>query len=62
MGRILSFTPRDAAGNRPPPAPDTPAAVIIFPGIRYERQKDGSVHGGDSVGAGPVLPRPAPTH
>ncbi|MGN6305480.1 MAG: hypothetical protein ACTHNH_11725 [Mesorhizobium sp.] len=58
MGRILSFTPRTAATNRPPPTVTTPAAVIIFPGVRYEPQS-GS---GPSDPARPPLNKPAPRH
>jgi hypothetical protein len=35
MGIVLSFTPRSAAIKRP--SSKTAAAVVIFPGVRYER-------------------------
>ena len=41
MGMLLSFAPPKAAKAkpRPKPAAGTTASVIIFPGIRYERQR-----------------------
>lgn len=65
MGRVLSFTPRTAAGGRPPSAPGVAGAVIIFPGIRYEPQKGTAGRdddGGTPGGPRPVLPTPAPRH
>ncbi|TIW17003.1 MAG: hypothetical protein E5V65_15895, partial [Mesorhizobium sp.] len=38
MGMVLSFVPRTAPVNRVNHATDTAAAVIIFPGVRYEQQ------------------------
>ena len=39
MATILPFViPR--RGHAPKPAPDGPATVIIFPGVRYERRQD----------------------
>jgi hypothetical protein len=35
MGIVLSFTPRSAAIKKP--SIKTAAAVVIFPGVRYER-------------------------
>lgn len=37
MGAILSFVPRNAARKSAKPLPDGEGAVIIFPGVRYER-------------------------
>lgn len=37
MGMVLSFVPRTAASNRASQTTGTPAAVIIFPGVRYEQ-------------------------
>ncbi|MET0597232.1 MAG: hypothetical protein ABWZ57_05115 [Mesorhizobium sp.] len=37
MGSILSFTPRQAAKPRAAEDGTAAAAVIIFPGVRYER-------------------------
>ncbi|CAM5504057.1 hypothetical protein ATER59S_03718 [Aquamicrobium terrae] len=64
MGRVLSFTPRTAAGVRPPRAPGAAAAIIIFPGIRYEPPKDAAgCDDGDTPGSPkPTFPRPAPRH
>ncbi len=36
MGMVLSFVPRSAPVNRAVQDTGTPAAVIIFPGVRYE--------------------------
>jgi hypothetical protein len=36
MGMVLSFVPRRAPVNRAVQDTGTPAAVIIFPGVRYE--------------------------
>ncbi|MEP9385616.1 hypothetical protein [Mesorhizobium sp. KR9-304] len=38
MGSVLAFAPRDAATNRKPLAAGDTASIVIFPGIRYERQ------------------------
>ncbi|TIS31366.1 MAG: hypothetical protein E5X01_31725, partial [Mesorhizobium sp.] len=38
MGMVLSFVPRAAPVNRVTHDTDTAAAVIIFPGVRYEPQ------------------------
>jgi hypothetical protein len=37
MGMVLSFVPRPAPTNRASQNTGTPAAVIIFPGVRYEQ-------------------------
>lgn len=37
MGAILSFVPRNAARKSAKSLPDGEGAVIIFPGVRYER-------------------------
>ncbi|RWM83729.1 MAG: hypothetical protein EOR81_01975 [Mesorhizobium sp.] len=53
MGMVLSFVPRTAATNRAERNTGTPAAVIIFPGVRYElRQLTGETR----PGAGPDKP------
>jgi hypothetical protein len=41
MGMLLSFRPLKAARPKtgPKPAAGATASIIIFPGIRYERQK-----------------------
>jgi hypothetical protein len=38
MGSVLSFAPREAATVRKPLAAGATASIVIFPGIRYERQ------------------------
>ncbi|WP_040592626.1 hypothetical protein [Mesorhizobium metallidurans] len=53
MGMVLSFVPRTAATNRANRNTGTPAAVIIFPGVRYEQQ---SLTGEARPGAGPDKP------
>jgi hypothetical protein len=62
MGLVLSFVPRAAPSNRTKQAAEVPAAVIIFPGIRYER-----AHAGEIRPAGPDKPgaprkKPVPHH
>jgi hypothetical protein len=41
MGMLLSFQPLKAAKPKPTSKPDAwaTASIIIFPGIRYERQR-----------------------
>ena len=61
MGMVLSFVPRAAATNRAKQTTETPAAVIIFPGVRYERPA-----AGEARPAGPDKPgspgTPVPHH
>lgn len=38
MGSIVSFVPRKAASRPAEQQATAPAAVIIFPGVRYERR------------------------
>lgn len=63
MGRVLSFVPRTAATKRPPRNNGSAAAVIIFPGVRYERQRgpDGREIGATEK-ARPSQPTPVPHH
>ena len=61
MGMVLSFVPRAAPTNRAKQTTEIPAAVIIFPGIRYERSATGEARpaGPDKPGS----PRtPVPHH
>lgn len=61
MGMVLSFVPRAAPTNRVKQTTEIPAAVIIFPGIRYERSNTGEARpaGSDKPGS----PRtPVPHH
>jgi hypothetical protein len=61
MGMVLSFVPRAAPTNRTKQTTEIPAAVIIFPGIRYERSSTGEARpaGPDKPGS----PRtPVPHH
>ncbi|TPM37489.1 hypothetical protein [Mesorhizobium sp. B2-3-4] len=61
MGMVLSFVPRTAPTNRAKQTTEIPAAVIIFPGIRYERSNtvDARPAGPDKPGS----PRtPVPHH
>jgi hypothetical protein len=47
MGSIVSFVQKKAGASRPGRVAGAPATVIIFPGVRYERQ-----------GAPSAVPRP----
>jgi len=38
MGHVLAFEPRNAATSRKEPTAGVTASIVIFPGIRYERQ------------------------
>lgn len=40
MADIITFVPRERGGD---PRPEEPAAIIIFPGVRYERADQGLV-------------------
>lgn len=62
MGMVLSFVPRAAASSRPQPSAGTPAAVIIFPGVRYERPRIGEARPGGNGPDKPISPRPLPHH
>ncbi len=37
MGTILAFRPRKSSGAKAPKHGASPATIIIFPGVRYER-------------------------
>jgi hypothetical protein len=37
MGNILAFRPRKPSGGKTTKQGSSPATVIIFPGVRYER-------------------------
>jgi hypothetical protein len=37
MTNILTFTLQNAPARGLRPLPDRPAAIVIFPGVRYER-------------------------
>lgn len=58
MGNILAFRPRKSSAAKAPKRSASPATVIIFPGVRYER-----VEGGKKWS--PITwigqPRPVPT-
>ncbi|TIS59761.1 hypothetical protein [Mesorhizobium sp.] len=60
MGMVLSFVPRVAATNRASQNTGTPAAVIIFPGVRYEQGPAGAALPGspDKPGSPGTLPMP----
>lgn len=62
MGMVLSFVPRTASVNRVNHATDTAAAVIIFPGVRYEQPPQvGAARPGDADKPGSPRP-PVPHH
>ncbi|AZO70790.1 hypothetical protein EN827_17500 [Mesorhizobium sp. M1D.F.Ca.ET.184.01.1.1] len=58
MGMVLSFVPRTAPVNRVNHAADTAAAVIIFPGVRYEPQPQAGAGRQDSPDKPPRPPVP----
>jgi hypothetical protein len=62
MGMVLSFVPRTAPNTRAKQTAEMPAAVIIFPGIRYERSHAGEVRPADSDKAGSPGTKPVPHH
>jgi hypothetical protein len=69
MGRILSFVPRQAAFGRPSTSigqngRELAAAVIIFPGVRYERPGEGGVRSQTGIAGNPQPPlgKPTPRH
>ena len=61
MGMVLSFVPRTAPNNRTKQTAEIPAAVIIFPGIRYERSA-GEVRPVDPNKPGSPGTKPVPHH
>jgi hypothetical protein len=60
MGMLLSFAPLKTAKAKPrsKPAAGATASIIIFPGIRYERQKVTAPM--KQMRAAPDLPNSAP--
>lgn len=49
MGSVLSFAPRDVAiARKPPMASGATASIVIFPGVRYERN-EGHVDAGQAT-------------
>ena len=62
MGMVLSFVPRTAPSNRTKQPAEIPAAVIIFPGIRYERSHAGEVRPVDPDKPGSPGTKPVPHH
>lgn len=38
MGKLVQFENRGKADNAPRPAPNAQAEILIFTGVRYERQ------------------------
>jgi hypothetical protein len=53
MTNIVTFTPARASARRGRPRPEGPAAIVIFPGVRYERSAPpprGSPRGGRAAG------------
>jgi hypothetical protein len=64
MGMVLSFAPRPAATITPSRQPEAAGAVIIFPGVRYERPRaaEGRAEQAVSDTPRPSQPTPAPRH
>ena len=60
MGMVLSFVPRTAPINRASHDTGTAAAVIIFPGVRYEPQAAGDAS--PNVPDKPGSPKPPVPH
>ena len=58
MGMLLSFSPTKSAKSRPKPSSGTTASIIIFPGIRYERQN--AIERIGQIMAKSELPKPGP--
>lgn len=52
MGAILSFVPRTAASKASKPLPQEAAAIIIFPGVRYEKHGAGTATAANGRAAG----------
>ena len=53
MASILPFSPRQgAAAKLPAGRADRPAAIIIFPGVRYERRAEAGPTGTGEAGGG----------
>ena len=53
MGSVVLFRPREPGVRRKPLPAGTAAAIVIFPGVRYERQ----VPAGSRGRTGAPLPR-----
>ncbi|AZO33458.1 hypothetical protein EOA27_20025 [Mesorhizobium sp. M2A.F.Ca.ET.037.01.1.1] len=62
MGMVLSFVPRAAPVNRASHDTPTAAAVIIFPGVRYELHPASEAQPGSSSPEKPGSPPPAKPH
>jgi hypothetical protein len=63
MGMVLSFVPRTAPVNRASHDTNTAAAVIIFPGVRYELHPQAdAARSGDSGSDRPGSQPPAKPH
>lgn len=63
MGLVLSFVPRVAASHPRNQTAGQAAAIIIFPGVRYERHPEfiercGRVDQGAALSALPMPPKP----
>jgi hypothetical protein len=54
MASIVPFSPRErTAAKHPPAGVSQPAAIIIFPGVRYERRVEtGPTDSGETGGRG----------
>jgi hypothetical protein len=62
MGNILAFRPRKPSSARAPKRNPSPATIIIFPGVRYERlTAEGSAKWAPSSWMG-QLQQPLPTN
>lgn len=53
MASIVPFSPREQAAKHPAAGIGQPAAIIIFPGVRYERRvESGPPAAGETGGRG----------
>lgn len=60
MAKIYSFIPRPPAASRVARPSRGGATIVIFPGVRYERRKEGG-DGAGFNGGGPAGPKSART-
>lgn len=60
MGIVLSFTPQKAALKKTSTIYAATAAVVIFPGVRYERpnEKASTLQSSATASAESILPTP----
>lgn len=62
MGSVLAFAPRNAATVRKPLGAGDTASIVIFPGIRYERDESNDGLRKAANHSETKRDRPAPRH